>query len=404
MIFACYALGQTDTSTLDKKLLNVYIDCPTIYCDIEYFKQELPWVNYVRDRKLADLHIQINAQLSGNNAYEYLIVFTGLKDYEMNVFQMDYSTYPNQSQDETRKGLLQIIKLGLMPYMSSQPELFTISTNAEVANTELEVDKWKNWVFDISSNAWFNGQQSTNSISLWNSLSIKKVTNDWKYIFYFQNSYDESNFKYDGEIISSYQKSNSFQGVIVKSIGERFCLGTLGTYRNSTFSNYDASLSLYPGIEYNIFPYSESTQKMLSLHYRVGMINNNYRETTVFNKNEELLGHQKFLVVLKLVQNWGSIYTSLEASNYLHDFALYNLGIYTSMRIQLLKGLSFNINGGANLIRDQINLPAQGTTLEETLLNQYQLSTQFSYFGHVGFSYTFGSIYNNVINPRFGFN
>jgi len=36
------------------------------------------------------------------------------------------------------------------------------------------------------------------------------------------------------------------------------------------------------------------------------------------------------------------------------------------------------------------------------LLRLRELETQFEYFTSFGLTYTFGSIYNNVVNPRFG--
>ena len=37
----------------------------------------------------------------------------------------------------------------------------------------------------------------------------------------------------------------------------------------------------------------------------------------------------------------------------------------------------------------------------DVLLRRRALLTGFQYFTHFGVSYTFGSIYNNVVNPRF---
>jgi len=67
-----------------------------------------------------------------------------------------------------------------------------------------------------------------------------------------------------------------------------------------------------------------------------------------------------------------------------------------------VKGLRFNLGGGASLIHDQINLPKGGATDEEILLKRKELETNYRYYFHMGLSYTFGSIYNNVVNPRFG--
>jgi hypothetical protein len=43
-----------------------------------------------------------------------------------------------------------------------------------------------------------------------------------------------------------------------------------------------------------------------------------------------------------------------------------------------------------------------GASYEDILLMRKQLATSFEYYFYVGLSYTFGSIYSNVVNPRFG--
>jgi hypothetical protein len=40
--------------------------------------------------------------------------------------------------------------------------------------------------------------------------------------------------------------------------------------------------------------------------------------------------------------------------------------------------------------------------MQDILLQRKQMATQYEYFTGFGFTYTFGSIYNNVVNPRFG--
>jgi hypothetical protein len=54
------------------------------------------------------------------------------------------------------------------------------------------------------------------------------------------------------------------------------------------------------------------------------------------------------------------------------------------------------------LIHDQINLVKQDLTYDEILLQRKEIATQYEYYLSFGLSYTFGSIYNNVVNPRFG--
>jgi hypothetical protein len=46
-------------------------------------------------------------------------------------------------------------------------------------------------------------------------------------------------------------------------------------------------------------------------------------------------------------------------------------------------------------------LPKQGATTEEILLRLRQLETNYSYSVSMGLTYSFGSIYTSILNPRF---
>ena len=56
----------------------------------------------------------------------------------------------------------------------------------------------------------------------------------------------------------------------------------------------------------------------------------------------------------------------------------------------------------ASRIRDQLSLPARGATDEEVLLRLRQLQSGYEYNVGVGVTYTFGSIFSSIVNPRFG--
>jgi hypothetical protein len=89
-------------------------------------------------------------------------------------------------------------------------------------------------------------------------------------------------------------------------------------------------------------------------------------------------------------------------SNYLHDWSKNYIDFGGEISLRIAKGLSLNLYGSYSIIHDQLSLVKGGVTPEEILLQIKQLETQYSYYLSVGFSYTFGSIYNNVVNPRFG--
>jgi hypothetical protein len=59
------------------------------------------------------------------------------------------------------------------------------------------------------------------------------------------------------------------------------------------------------------------------------------------------------------------------------------------------------MGGGFSLIRNQLSLVQGEASLEEVLLRQRELARNFNYFADFGVSYTFGSFFNNIVNPRF---
>ena len=87
---------------------------------------------------------------------------------------------------------------------------------------------------------------------------------------------------------------------------------------------------------------------------------------------------------------------------YFYDLSKYRVGFDNEFDVRLFRGLSLNLNSNAQIIRNQIYLAAGGATPQEILVRQRQLATSYSYYVSFGISYTFGSIYNNVVNRRFG--
>nr|MDQ3389488.1 hypothetical protein [Gemmatimonadota bacterium] len=175
-----------------------------------------------------------------------------------------------------------------------------------------------------------------------------------------------------------------------------------GSATSTTFLNQRLALRIAPAVEYNLFPYAEATRRQLTFQYSTGVNYFDYEETTIFGKAEEALLDQSLGVALALRQPWGSVNTSLEGSHYLHDFERNRLQLSGGVNLRLIKGLQLNVGGSAERVRDQLYIPAGTRTPEEILLRQRQLETGYRYFGSVGISYTFGSIFNNVVNPRFG--
>ena len=136
--------------------------------------------------------------------------------------------------------------------------------------------------------------------------------------------------------------------------------------------------------------------------YYIGYMYNDYADTTIYDKTKEALLAHSLRGAFEVIQKWGSIDLSVSWSNYLRNFSENMLSLSGSIDWRVAKGLSINLGGSFSFIHNQISLVKGGASSEEILLRRKELETNFNYFIHFGFSYTFGSIYNNVVNPRFG--
>jgi hypothetical protein len=188
----------------------------------------------------------------------------------------------------------------------------------------------------------------------------------------------------------------------VKSIGNHWSAGARANWSSSTYNNQDWSYRAGPGIEWDLFPYSESTRRIVAVNYSVYARAWDYREITIYGKLHETRMSQALDTNVSIRQRWGTISGNVEVASFVPDFAKNHVASYGDVSLNLLRGLSLNIGSNFEWVRDQISLPAEEATSEEVLVNQRQLATSYRYFLYFGVSYTFGSIFSPIVNPRFG--
>jgi hypothetical protein len=387
--------------SLRKYALPVYMDAN------DYIRREIPYINYVRDIKDASVYILSTHQRTGAGGNEYTYFFEGQDENAGMRDTISFVTNPDATYDEVRQKQVNTLKLGLMRYIAKTPlaEYISISFSEQIATT-VSTDKWDSWVFKASLSGWFNGQQTYTSNNLYSSFTANRVTEEWKINLRARYSYGIEKFEIEDETgisnVTSETTSKSVNALVVKSISDHWSYGGSVYLGASTYNNLDRSISAQPGIEYDIFPYSQSTRKQLRFLYSIGYNYFNYIDTTIFNKTEEGHTQHSINVAYAVLQKWGHIDVSSEYSNYLYNWSKNNVSFYGNVSLRVLKGLSLNFSGGASILHDQLGLAKTGATTEEILLKQKELATQFHYWGSFGVSYTFGSMYNNVVNPRFG--
>lgn len=397
--------SQTDSAYSDEmrsKAIKIYIDCPI--CDLDYIREQIQYVNYVRIEQEADVYILITSQRTASNGNEYSFFFIGQNKFEGYNDTLKMVTNTSESANDIREKSTQIIMVGLVKY-AAKSELMPylqIKYKQNQKQQKIDDDPWNSWFFRLSSNIYANGEKSYNSISNWSSFNINKITPDWKYEFGFSNDYNTSTYQIsDTFSITTSNNYYGFSNLIVKSLGEHWSVGESFSISSSDYRNIKLAFSFKPSIEFNIFPFSESTRRQLRFLYGIGISHFNYNDTTLYLKIRESLFLHSLNCAFEQIEPWGSIYLSAVWKNYLHDFDLNNLNFYSQLSFRIFKGLSFNMSGGISLVHDQINLPKRGASYEEILTRKRQLESQYNYWFSGGVSFSFGSIYNNIVNPRF---
>jgi hypothetical protein len=389
------------TAELKKQAPKVFIDCQR--CDEDYIRTEIPFVNYVRDRKEADVHVLITTQSTGSGGTEYTLSFIGQGSYEEVNNTLIYASSTTATDEEIRRGYVAVLKMGLLPYTARTPirDLISISFREKVRPTDV-VDPWKFWVFSLSAGADLEKESQRSETSLEFNLSANKVTPEMKLQLGLWVQFDKEHYEYQDETITGRRENASFSGLFVKSLGEHWSAGVFVEAGSSSYENIDFSILPAPAIEYDLFPYSESTRRQLRFLYRIGAQFVRYREETLYGKMRESLFGESLSATLEIREPWGTLEASLEGSHLFHDFSKNRLELSAELSFRIFKGLEFNIDGRFERIRDQLSLPKGDATLEEILLQQRELATDYDLNFSFSLSYTFGSIFSNVVNPRFG--
>lgn len=391
--------------------LRVYLDCFRA-CDFDFLRTQVSYIDYVRDQKDADLHVLVTTQRNASGGEDFQLQYIGRGRFEGQTRTLRYSSMGTNTDDEVRRGFARTFGLGLVPFLYGSPAAqrlrveyqvpIELQNAAPTAATATD-DPWNLWVFRTGASVNLNGESRGNERGIRLNFSGNRTTDTWKLSLSSNGQYEENEFKLSsGTTFTSISKNWVVRGLVVRSLGsDHWAAAARSSIGASSFENRDLATRASAGIEYSFFPYAESTRRSLYAQYTLGINKLQYEEITLFDKLEELLYDQNFQAGLALRQPWGSTRVSVEAASYLHDLALHRFEVEGRVDVRLFRGFSLNINGNASRVRDQLYLPKGGASDEEILLRLRRLQTGYRYGLSVGFNYQFGSIFNNVVNPRF---
>lgn len=381
-------------------LPKVFLDWPG--ADIGFFRAEIPFVEFVAGLDEAQVRVLVTPQ-GPPGSETFVLEFSGLKEFRSDDNTFTHAPAPGDKPEDVRKGLAGILKLGLMRYVAKTPVAKFVSVNfQDLVKPTAVVDKWNFWVFSLSASSFLMGETQYKNGMYYGSFSANRVTPELKIRTSVYGNLQKMRFDFGDDIYESSSHGYGFSGLVVKSLSEHWSAGAFLSVQSSTYSNLKVSVTAAPAVEYDFFPYSESTKKQFRVLYRIGYTGTRYNEETVYFKTAESLLQESLSFAYEVKRPWGTVSLNLEGSHYFHDFSLNRIELGGEVSFRIWRGLSFEVDGSYAKISDQIALPRGGASYEEVLLRQRQLATGYQYFFSVGLNFTFGSTRSNVVNPRFG--
>lgn len=411
LAFAAPATGQDPDSgpSNGDALLRVFLECSGGACDQREFRTEIDWVNWMRDRQDAHIHLIITRQETGSGGNQYELDFIGLAELEGLDDQLGYVTLGTDVRDEQVRGMTRVIAAGLARYSvlvgagtpfdivgnAGDPDLDRIVTSQEVD------DPWDFWVFEVDMSTDFGGETSRKNKRFNGGVEARRVSETWKIEFDAGGSWRQNEIQLTDTTIVDTRRDWDTELFVAYALADHWSVGGRAEVSAATRTNQDLNVASGGAIEYSVWPYEESPRRRLRVRYSLGVRHFRYEEVTLFGQTAETRPVHDMEVSINQRQPWGSVFANINASQYMHDLSKNRLSTGGFLSFRIVRGLNLNVNGRVSWIRDQLFLPADDATDEEILLERRRLASSFDWDFGMGFSFQFGSIFNNVVNNRF---
>ena len=334
-------------STAAPPRLRFYLDCDESVCDFAFLKQELTWVDWVRDRRDADVYVLVTTRATGSGGTEGVFYVTrphggGPASDTLRMFVRQAA-----SDDESRRQLLHTLKVLLARDLAERPEgqrlditLHAPGAGAAPPGATLPLDHWNSWVMRVSGDGFFSGQKAFSSMNMFGKTSASRVVESSKVSLAAYLNYSEQRF--ESPHFLGVQRGWGGNARAVKSLGSRWSLGGRGFVSSSKFANQHLSVGAGPAVEYDVYPYAESSRHLLTLAYEVTARRVRYDDTTLYGRTREVLFAQGVSARLAFTQPWGTLGIGPDVSQYLHDASKYRLTLSADAQLKLVRGLSLN--------------------------------------------------------------
>ncbi len=388
----------------------VFLDCQTHGCDTEHLRTEIGFVNWVRDRTVAGVHVLITSQTTGGGGVSYALSFLGMRSFAADTLQLGLASSQTSSSSERRDALTNRIAQGLLRYAIHTTAAERVSVRVPTGGGDDDdagrtlddgaTDPWKQWVFSAGIDLGANGESRQANQRVAAEFSANRVTEAWKFELDVEGSYRTNRYDLDDGRLRIIRRDYNSDLQLTKALAARWSAGAEVRAGTSTFRNLDLYLRFAPVLEYSFYPYSEFSRRQMTLQYSVGVNHFDYTEETLFDKLKEQVTDERLELSMRYQQPWGSAGLSVSGSHYFHDLSRYALGADSFLSVRLFKGLEAEMGVEYSRVHNQLYIQKGDASDEDVLTERLALATGYEYELGFGVRYTFGSIFNNIVNRR----
>jgi hypothetical protein len=383
---------------------SLFVTCVT-ECFLDYLRQELSYFDFVRDRFLSDFVILVVRQPAENSGERMTVRLTRSKgqphELEETILLPAGATI-EQTRNEEAQAILRLLIQSLAGTAHARAFSLSVPKRSAAALSE-QGDPWDYWVFSPELTA--SGEASRGSLFARGEvgLNVRRSTEKSKVRLLGNYGRAFSGFRFeDGEWVSGDIYDWKARGLYGWSVSDRVSIGAVVQGNGSQYENLSGHIHGAPMLEVNLFPYSENARRAIRFAYQAGPWQNFYFEPNVAGKTEELRAYHAVSLVIDVNQAWGSVQWIGQFNQFLDDPQLFRVSSGAIVSLRLAEGLALNFSGQGAFVHDLIQLRGRPLTDDELVLYTAQQATDFMVTWESSISYTFGSIHNSIVNPRFG--
>ncbi len=158
----------------------LFIDCSGFYCESDFYRTDIAFVDHLRERTAADVHVLITRQRTGGGGSSYVLAFYGQQRFVGVNDTLAVTTPQGATEDEERQVLSRTIKLGLARYLARTPAASRATVALAAADSSAPKpaparDPWHAWVFRLGANINASLERDFSNNYVYGSVSASRV-------------------------------------------------------------------------------------------------------------------------------------------------------------------------------------------------------------------------------------